>query len=125
LDEEPKPAWEVVNMAGRQPAARPMNLPSVGTTTAHGSARGGGIIGSTFGGGSTWGAGNNGTAKKGGWAKVEKVPVGMESKWGHNPETDEWGAYARNLTNRRDATKKNQKKKKGTVSEDDDEEDWD
>jgi hypothetical protein len=106
--EEPKPAWEVVSVAGRQPA--PRHVPA----TAHGS-----------GGGSTWGSGNSGTVKKGGWAKVEKVPSGMETKWGHDAETDEWGAYARGLTNRRDATKQNQKKKKVTISDDDSEEDWD
>lgn len=111
---DPEHEWEIVSSAGRMPRA-PMHLPSVGTDTIRGSVHGG-AAGSAYGS-SSWGGSG---VKDTGWAKVEKVPKGQETKWGHHTETDEWSAYARNLTNRRDAIKKQQKKPKGVDSDDDD-----
>jgi len=63
---------------------------------------------------STHGWSSTTSKKKGGWAKVQKVPKSQEVKWGQTTaqETDEWTTYARELARRREPPKKSGKKKK-------------
>lgn len=107
--------WTQVSVAGPSAARNRVPLPTrPGTTTQN----------------SQYEKPAQNNVKKGGWAKVEKIPKGQETKWGAPrgapQESDEWDNYARNLSTRRDKVQSGQSKKKKnnrSIELSDDEED--